>query len=118
MNGRTGSVLAWAPGQERFRAQSSGRFGICVTRLPGNDKVPVPFSPAMSIQLTPQQQEVLDSKDDSPPRVIDPRNNTTYILVPEVDYESFREFLEDERRQQAIHAIALRNAAGRVNDTP
>ena len=72
----------------------------------------------MSIQLTPQQQQDLDTQKDKPPRVIDPRNNTTYILVPEMDYESIRELLEDERRQQAIHAVALRNAAGRINDTP
>ena len=72
----------------------------------------------MSIQLTPQQQHALDTQKDSPPRVIDPRNNTTYILVPEMDYESIRELLEDERRQQAIHAVALRNAAGRIDDTP
>jgi hypothetical protein len=73
---------------------------------------------AMSIQLTPQQQQALDTQKDSPPRIVDPRTNTTYILVPEVDYVSIRELLEDERRQQAIHAVALRNAAGRMNDTP
>lgn len=67
----------------------------------------------MSIQLTPQQQQALDTQEGGPPRVIDPRTNTTYILVPEVDYEAVRELLEDERRQQAIHAVALRNAAGR-----
>jgi hypothetical protein len=72
----------------------------------------------MSIQLTPQQQKALDTQKDSPTRVIDPRNNTTYVLVPEVDYETIRELLEDERRQQAIHAVALRNAAGRIDDTP
>ena len=72
----------------------------------------------MSIQLTPQQQKALDAQEDSPPRVIDPRTNTTYILVPEVDYEAVRELLEDERRQQAIHAIALRNAAGRSEPPP
>ena len=72
----------------------------------------------MSIQLTPQQQKVLDSQEDNPPRVIDPRTNTSYILVREVDYKSIREILEDERRQQAIHALALRNAAGRIDDTP
>ena len=72
----------------------------------------------MSIQLTPQQQQALDTQGDSPPRVIDPRTNTSYILVREADYESIRELLEDERRQQAIHAVALRNAAGRINDTP
>jgi hypothetical protein len=72
----------------------------------------------MSIQLTPQQQQALDTQGDGPPRVIDPRTNTSYILVREVDYESIRALLEDERRQQAIHAVALRNAAGRIDDTP
>ncbi len=72
----------------------------------------------MSIQLTTQQQQALDTQKDSLPRVIDPRTNTTYILVPEVDYDSIRELLEDERRQQAIHAVALRNATGRMHDTP
>ena len=72
----------------------------------------------MSIELTPQQQQALDTKEESPPRVIDPRTNTTYILVPEVDYESIRELLQEERRQQAIHAVALRNVAGRIDDIP
>ncbi len=56
----------------------------------------------MSIQLTPQQQKVLDTQEDNPPRVIDPRTHTTYVLVPEVDYEAIRELLEDEHRQQAL----------------
>jgi len=73
---------------------------------------------AMDIQLTPQQQQALDTQEDRPPRVVDPRTNTAYILVPEVDYEAIRELLDDERRQQAIHAVALRNAAGRMNDVP
>jgi hypothetical protein len=72
----------------------------------------------MSIQLTPQQQEVLDAQENGPARVIDPRTNTTYILVPETAYASVLEILEDERRQQAIHAVALRNAAGRINEAP
>ena len=72
----------------------------------------------MSIELTPQQQQALDTKEESPPRVIDPRTNTTYVLLPEVDYESIRELLQEERRQQAIHAVALRNAAGRIDDIP
>jgi hypothetical protein len=72
----------------------------------------------MSIELTLQQQQALDTQKDSPPRVIDPRTNITYILVPEVDYEAIRELLEDERRQQAIHEVALRNAAGRMDEAP
>jgi hypothetical protein len=73
---------------------------------------------AMSIELTPQQQHALDTKEESPPRVIDPRTNITYILLLEVDYESIRELLQEERRQQAIHAVALRNVAGRLDDIP
>jgi len=72
----------------------------------------------MSIQLTRRQQEALDSQPESPPRVIDPRNNTRYILLREVDYESIRELLEDERRQQSLREFALRNAAGRIDDVP
>jgi hypothetical protein len=70
------------------------------------------------IQLTPQQQRDLDAQNDRPPHVIDPRTNTTYILVSEMDYATVQELLEDERRQQAIHAVALRNAAGRMNEAP
>ena len=72
----------------------------------------------MDIQLTPQQQQALDTQEEGLPRVVDPRTNTAYILVPEMDYETIRELLEDERRQQAIHAVALRNAMGRMNDVP
>lgn len=72
----------------------------------------------MSIELTPQQQQTLDTQEGALPRVVDPRTHTTYVLVPEVDYEAIRELLEDERRQQAIHTIALCNAAGRMNDEP
>jgi hypothetical protein len=35
-----------------------------------------------------------------------------------MDYAAAQELLEDERRQQAIHAVALRNAAGRMNEAP
>lgn len=72
----------------------------------------------MSIQLTPQQQEALDIQENSLPRLIDPRTNTAYILIPEADYEAIQELLEEEKRQHEIHAVALRNAAGRMNEAP
>lgn len=72
----------------------------------------------MDIHLTPQQQQALDTQEEGLPRVVDPRTNTAYILVPAMDYETIRELLEDERRQQTIHAVALRNAVGRMNDVP
>jgi hypothetical protein len=72
----------------------------------------------MNIELTPQQQQALDTQEEESPRIIDPRTNTVYVLVPEVDYEAIRELLEEERRQQAIHKVALCNAAGRMNEAP
>ncbi len=71
-----------------------------------------------NIELTPEQQRALDDQGRSPQRVIDPRTDTAYILVPEVEYEAMRELLEDERREQAIHAVALRNAADRLDEAP
>ncbi len=72
----------------------------------------------MNLQLTPQQQQALDAPGGGLPRIIDPRSNTTYILVPEADYQVVREILEEERCRQAIHQVALRNAAGRMDDDP
>jgi PHD/YefM family antitoxin component YafN of YafNO toxin-antitoxin module len=72
----------------------------------------------MSIELTPQQLQVLDGGQVGVPRVVDPRNNTSYVLVSEAEYEAIRDVLEDERRQRAIRRVALRNAIGRMSDTP
>ncbi len=72
----------------------------------------------MVIELTEPQQQALDDLGEAPPRVIDPRTSAAYILIPAADYEVVREALEDERRQRAIRAVALRNAAGRMDDTP
>jgi len=68
----------------------------------------------MSIELTEQQQRALDAQGDMPPRVIDPRTNASYFLASAADYEVIRELMEDERKQKAIRAVALRNAAGRL----
>ena len=72
----------------------------------------------MSIQLTPQQLEALDVGEGELPRVIDPRNNVSYVLVSEAEYETIREVLEDEQRQRNIRAVALRNAIGRMGEMP
>lgn len=71
----------------------------------------------MSIELTEQQQQALDESPETEPAVIDPRNHTTYILVPASEYESVREIIEDERRRRAIAATALRNAVGRMQES-
>jgi PHD/YefM family antitoxin component YafN of YafNO toxin-antitoxin module len=72
----------------------------------------------MAICLNEQQQQALDSSAGTPAKVVDPRTNTTYVLVPAADYETVHEVLEDEKRQRAIRAMALRNAAGRMDEIP
>jgi len=74
--------------------------------------------PTMNIELTREQQEALDQQGRGPQRVVDPRTHTAYVLVPENEYEAMREILEDERRERAIHALALRNAADRLDEIP
>jgi hypothetical protein len=73
---------------------------------------------AMNIQLTAQQLQALDASEGGLPRVVDPRNNVSYVLVTESEYETVRDVLEDERRQRIIRAVALRNAIGRMGDVP
>ncbi len=70
----------------------------------------------MTIELTAEQQRALDSQAGTPPRVIDPRTNATFVLVPAEDYESIREIFEEEKRRKTIARIALRNAAGRMGE--
>ena len=72
----------------------------------------------MSIQLTVQQLQVLDASEQGLPRLTDPRNNVSYVLVSEAEYEAVRDVLEDERRQRSIRAMALRNAIGRMGEVP
>jgi len=67
----------------------------------------------MSIELTPKQKNVLDHQEGSPQRVVDPRTRAAYVLVPENEYDAMR-VLEEERREEALHAVALRNAAHRL----
>jgi hypothetical protein len=74
--------------------------------------------PTVPIELTEQQHQAIDVIGESPVRIIDPRTSTTYVLVPAADYEDVREVLVDERRQRAIRAVALRNAAGRMDEAP
>jgi PHD/YefM family antitoxin component YafN of YafNO toxin-antitoxin module len=72
----------------------------------------------MSLYLSEQQQQALDAQGGAAPRVIDPRTNAVYVLIPQADYEAVQDILEDERRQRAIRAVGLRNAAGRMDEAP
>ena len=72
----------------------------------------------MTIELTPQQQHDLDSAEDQPLRVVDPRTRTAYVLIPAEEFNGVREALEDEKLQRAVRRVALRTAVGRANEEP
>lgn len=72
----------------------------------------------MSIRLTEQQQRALDETHGGPPRLVDPRSNEAYVLLPLEEYEAVLEIVEDERRQRAIREVALRNAGDRAKRAP
>jgi hypothetical protein len=50
--------------------------------------------------------------------VLDPRTNQAYVLIPLTEYEAVREIVEEERRQKAIRAVALRNAGRSADEAP
>jgi PHD/YefM family antitoxin component YafN of YafNO toxin-antitoxin module len=72
----------------------------------------------MAIPLTKEQQQAIDAAGATPPRVVDPRTSAAYVLIPAEEYETVREALIEERREKAIRAVALRNAAGRIQEVP
>ena len=72
----------------------------------------------MAIPLTKEQQHAIDSTGATPPEVVDPRTGESYVLIRTEEYQEVREVLVEERRQKAIRAVALRNAAGRIQEVP
>lgn len=72
----------------------------------------------MGIALTEHQLQSLDVAKETPARVVDPRTNQQFVLVPAAEYESIREILEEERRQAIIRRIGRRNAMLRMEDEP
>ena len=72
----------------------------------------------MNIELTQQQQQILDTQTGTPPRVVDPRSNAAYYLIGATDYDAVRELLEEQRCQKSIRGVGLRNAARRIGEFP
>lgn len=50
----------------------------------------------MSIELTEPLQQALDASHDEPLRVVDPRTQESYVLVPAVLYERLKSLLYDD----------------------
>lgn len=65
----------------------------------------------MVIELTERQQQELDSQRGTRPRVVNPRTNHEYILIPLSDVSDIDELIRDDADQRAIRRISLRNAA-------
>lgn len=70
----------------------------------------------MTLQLTSQQQQAIDSHVGETLVIVDPRSDVAYYLVPAEDYESVQEILDDERTQKAIRDYAFKQAARRLQE--
>lgn len=62
------------------------------------------------IELTLDQQKVIDASQEEPLQVVDPRTQTAYFLIRSEEYERLQSILDEEARQRAINRIARRNA--------
>jgi Fe2+ or Zn2+ uptake regulation protein len=68
----------------------------------------------VNIVLSREQQQAIDQSPEHLLRLTDPRTSVAYVLMPADQYESVRDVLEDERLQQTVRRVALRNAAARA----
>jgi hypothetical protein len=50
----------------------------------------------MSMELTEQQQQALDSQNEDPPRIIDPRTQECYVLVRAEVFDRLKAMLYDD----------------------
>lgn len=64
------------------------------------------------IELTPEQQQILDASNGSPPIVIDPRTAKTYVLVPKAPEPVDFEIPEGIRRSRSCAASRFAGIAG------
>lgn len=59
------------------------------------------------IELTEQQLQALEHPDASPPRVVNPRTNETFVLLPVDEYERLREDYDDSPwTREELQALA------------
>jgi hypothetical protein len=68
----------------------------------------------MDIPLTADQQQLLDTPHDTPPRVFDARHNQAYVLIPAEQYERLRALLEGTPLAREEQLYFLREAGRRA----
>jgi hypothetical protein len=57
------------------------------------------------IELTEQQQQALEAQQGEPPRVVNPRTQETYVLVPAALYDRMKELLEEEEELREVREM-------------
>jgi hypothetical protein len=71
---------------------------------------------ANMIELTEQQRQAV--KNGEAVRVAAPEIGEDVVLLRAAEYESIREFLEDQREQQAVLRYAMKQAAKVAHENP
>ncbi|MBY0512617.1 MAG: hypothetical protein K2P78_01745 [Gemmataceae bacterium] len=66
------------------------------------------------IELTEQQADALEHPADSPPRVVNPRTNETFVLLPVREYERLKEEYDDSPWTRAEREAAAWDVAERT----
>jgi len=70
----------------------------------------------MRIELTPEQQQLLDQAGQQSVNVSDPRSSKEYVLVAADVYEQMLEVVEEEMDQRALRRAGARSLARRLSD--
>lgn len=71
----------------------------------------------MSIQLTEEQQKILDAEQGHS-RVVDPRSNATYVLLPTETYERLKGIWEGDSQAEEAFQAQIESAAAAGWDDP
>jgi hypothetical protein len=75
----------------------------------------------MSIELTEEMRQAMAANPLEPLRLIDPRRNLSYVLLPAAIYDQFKELLEeaeDQALQKAVREAGLRSAIQWMKENP
>lgn len=70
----------------------------------------------MIIQLTDEQCQALDTDNERPHRIVDPKTQMTYLLIPAEEY--YREALEDQQIRTILDTFGIQGAIDRMADEP
>jgi hypothetical protein len=65
-------------------------------------------------QMSEDQQKALDAQPDTPLRIVDPRTNTTYVLLPLDQYEKIKSLFEDDAMSDAEKRLQLAESGRRA----